>query len=100
MGIKQVRLSSQAKDQLSRLKTKTGIQQWNILCRWAFCLSLRQPSPPTPMDIPADSDLEMTWAVFGGHPHELYQALLRERSILDGFSIPSDESKKSEAKER
>ena len=38
MSIKQVRLSNQAKEQLIRLKTRTGIQQWNILCRWALCL--------------------------------------------------------------
>jgi DNA sulfur modification protein DndE len=36
MIIKQVRLSQQAKDQLARLKGKTGIKNWNILCRWAF----------------------------------------------------------------
>ena len=31
MSIKHIRLSSQAKDQLIRLKTRTGIDQWNIL---------------------------------------------------------------------
>jgi len=30
--IKQIRLSSQARDQLIRLKSKSGIGQWNILC--------------------------------------------------------------------
>jgi DNA sulfur modification protein DndE len=55
MSIKQFRLSAQARDQLIRLKTRTGIGQWNILCRWAFCLSLRQPTPPTPVEIPSDS---------------------------------------------
>src|SRR5438045_3399983 len=91
MSLKQIRLSAQAREQLIRLKTKTGIQQWNILCRWAFCLSLRQPSPPTPLDIPADSNLEMSWQVFGGDAQELYLALLKERCIQDGFSNPSDE---------
>jgi DNA sulfur modification protein DndE len=91
MSIKQIRLSAQAREQLIRLKTKTGIPQWNILCRWAFCLSLRQPSPPTPMDIPADSNVEMSWAVFGGDAHELYLALLKERCIQDGLTNPSDE---------
>ena len=42
MSIKQVKLSTQAKEQLIRLKTRTGIPHWNVLCRWAFCLSLRQ----------------------------------------------------------
>ena len=46
MSIKQVRLSNQAKEQLIRLKTRTGIQQWNILCRWALCLSLKELTPP------------------------------------------------------
>lgn len=39
MIIKQVRVSQQAKDQLSRLKAKTGIKNWNILCRWALLYS-------------------------------------------------------------
>ena len=90
MSIKQFRLSAQAREQLIRLKTRTGIGQWNILCRWAFCLSLRQPTPPTPLDIPSDSNVEMTWQVFGGEAHEVYLALLKERCVRDGLAI-SDE---------
>ncbi len=90
MSIKQVRVSSQAKDQFSRLKAKTGIQQWNILCRWAFCVSLRQSTPPTPIDSPADSNVEMTWQTFGGEAHELYLAALKERCVRDGLGC-SDE---------
>lgn len=85
MSLKQIRLSSQAKEQLVRLKAKTGIGQWNILCCWAFCLSLRQPTPPTPVEIPADSNVEMEWQVFGGEAHELYLALLKERCERDGL---------------
>jgi len=85
MSIKQFRLSAQAREQLIRLKTRTGITQWNILCRWAFALSLRQPTPPTPLDIPSDSNVEMTWQVFGGEAHELYLALLKERCERDGL---------------
>ena len=54
MTLRQIRLSSQAKEQLIRLKTRTGIGQWNILCRWAFCLSLAEPTPPTPIEIPGE----------------------------------------------
>jgi DNA sulfur modification protein DndE len=85
MSIKQFKLSAQARDQLIRLKTRTGIDQWNILCRWAFCLSLRQPTPPTPIDLPSDSNVEMTWQVFGGEAHEVYLALLKERCVRDGL---------------
>jgi DNA sulfur modification protein DndE len=90
VSIKQVRLSSQAKEQLIRLKARTGIVHWNILCRWAFCLSLRQPSPPAPIDLPADSNVEMTWQVFGGDCHELYLALLKERCAADGLGTSDD----------
>jgi DNA sulfur modification protein DndE len=90
MSIKQFRLSGQAREQLIRLKTRTGITQWNILCRWAFCLSLRQATPPTPMEIPSDSNVEMTWQVFGGEAQELYLALLKERCERDGLGT-SDE---------
>jgi DNA sulfur modification protein DndE len=90
MSIKQIRLAAQAREQLIRLKTRTGIGQWNILCRWAFCLSLRQPSSPTPVEGPADSNVEMTWQVFGGEAQELYLALLKERCERDGVGT-SDE---------
>ena len=85
--VKLIRLSSQAKEQLIRLKTRTGIGQWNILCRWALCLSLSEPTPPTPVEIPADSNVEMSWGVFAGEWHELYLALLKERCLRDGQEI-------------
>jgi DNA sulfur modification protein DndE len=90
MSIKQVRVSSQAREQLIRLKTRTGIGHWNVICRWAFCLSLRQPSPPAPLDIVADSNVEMDWPVLGGEAHELYLALLKERCEQDGLGTADD----------
>lgn len=88
--IKQVRLSNQAKEQLIRLKTRTGIQNWNVLCRWALCVSLREPTPPSPIDVPADSNVEMSWHVFGGEHHEIYLALVKQRCERDGLDA-SDE---------
>lgn len=88
--MKQIRLSSQAKEQLIRLKTRTGIGQWNILCRWAFCVSLAEATPPTPVEIPADSNVEMSWLVFGGEHHELYLALLKARCERDGLDADDE----------
>lgn len=88
MVVKQIRLSQHAKDQLSRLKGKTGISNWNVLCRWALCLSLQEPSVPQDIDIPADSNVEMSWHVFGGEFHELYSALVIQRCLDDG--LPTD----------
>ena len=83
--LKQFKVSSQARDQLIRLKSRTGIGQWNVLCRWALMVSLREDSPPTPVDIPADSNVEMTWQVFGGEHSELYWAIIKARCVKDGL---------------
>jgi len=80
-----IRLSQRAKDQLIKLKRDTGIMQWNMLCRWAFCTSLAEPSVPPDADHPADSNVEMDWRTFGGEYAEVYRALLRERCKMDGI---------------
>jgi DNA sulfur modification protein DndE len=85
MLVKQIRLSNTAKDQLIRVKARTGIQQWNVLCRWALCLSLREPNVPVSMEIPADSNVEMTWHVFVGEFSEAIEGLVRWRCALDGW---------------
>lgn len=87
MLIRQVRLSNRAKQQLSRLKGKTGIQNWNVLCRWALCLSLADPTTPPEEDIVLDSNVEMSWYVFGGEYHEIYTALLVQRCIDEGLEV-------------
>lgn len=76
MVIKQIKLSSQAKERLSRLKGKTGIKNWNILCRWAFCYSLSENTMLTDIPSSADSNLEMSWYTFGGEYSDLYEALI------------------------
>lgn len=76
MIVKQIRVSNQAKDKLSRLKGKTGIKNWNVLCRWALCYSLKEDSIPTDIQIVQDSNLEMSWFTFGGEYSDLYEALI------------------------
>lgn len=78
MIVKQIKLSSQAKDKLSRLKGKTGIRKWNVLCRWAFCYSLSENTVPADVQINSDSNLEMSWYTFAGEYSELYEALMIE----------------------
>ena len=64
MFVKQIKLPTQSKDRLSRLKGRTGIQNWNVLCRWALCFSLSESTIPTDFELPADSNLEMSWLTF------------------------------------
>lgn len=90
MSLEHIRLSKQAREQLIRLKRHTGIEHWNVLCRWAFCRSLAEPNVPPPSRIPADSNVEMSWRVFGGRNHEIYLALLKERCLRDGFKLDDE----------
>lgn len=90
MSIDRIQLSQQAKDQLLKLKRNTGIKHWNVLCRWAFCISLAEPAVPPNAKIPADSNVEMTWKVFGGPHHELYLALLKARCRRDGIETSEE----------
>jgi DNA sulfur modification protein DndE len=76
MLVKQIKLSNQAKEKLSRLKGKTGIKNWNVLCRWALCYSLKEGSIPTDIPIVQDSNVEMSWYTFGGEDSDLYEALV------------------------
>jgi len=90
MAIEHIHLSKQAKDQLIKLKRITGIKNWNVLCRWAFCISLAESSIPPAAKIPADSSVEMTWKVFGGPYHDIYMVLLKERCSRDGIALDND----------
>ena len=88
--IEHIRLSQLAKDQLASVKRKTKLQHWNEICRWAFCLSLAEPSTPSQKKFPNDSSLEMSWRVFAGQYQEVYLAVLKERCLRDGFEINSE----------
>jgi DNA sulfur modification protein DndE len=88
--VERVRISQAAKDQLIKLKRVTKIDQWNILCRWALCRSLAEPTPPSPVAIPADSNVEMTWQVFGGAIGDLLIVALRQRCDADGLSLDNE----------
>lgn len=85
MPIEHIHLSQQAKEQLIKVKRWTGIQNWNTLCRWAFCLSLSESGIPPQAKIPADSSVEMSWKVFGGPHADIYLALLKERCQRDNL---------------
>jgi DNA sulfur modification protein DndE len=90
MIMKQIRVSQRSKEKLSRLKGKTGIKNWNILCRWALCYSLSEKTIPTDVEIPSDSNLEMSWYTFGGEYSDLYDALIRAWCIEMG--LPTDDA--------
>ncbi len=88
--LNRIQLSQTAKDQLTKLKRSTKIEQWNILCRWAFCRSLAEPTIPSPVPIPADSNVELTWQVFGGEMSDILIIALKQRCYNDKLGIDKE----------
>lgn len=88
--VERIKLSQSAKDHLIKLKRITKIQNWNVLCRWALCRSLAEKSPPSPIPIPADSNIEMTWQVFGGSLSDLLLMALKQRCQDDGMDTDNE----------
>lgn len=90
MPLEQIKLAQAAKDQLVKLKRRTGLKNWNVLCRWGFCRSLAEPTRPSPIPIPADSSVEMTWKVFGGPHADIYWGLLLHRCQEEGLELDEE----------
>jgi DNA sulfur modification protein DndE len=84
--IDKVRLSYKEKNSISRLKGLTGLDNWNIFARWAFCysLSLNEEVIFTEDD---KLDVEMTWMVFAGKNFKIYQDLLVQECNKLGLAL-------------
>jgi DNA sulfur modification protein DndE len=83
--IERVKISQNGKEQLMKLKRTTKIDQWNILCRWALCRSLAEPTLPSPVPIKLDSNVEITWRVFGGEISDMLLIALKQRCYNDAL---------------
>jgi DNA sulfur modification protein DndE len=88
--LERVRISQTAEEQLIRLKGRTKIKQWNILCRWALCRALAEPSIPSPVTIKTDSKVEIAWNVFGGEIADILLIALKQRCHQDGLGTEPD----------
>lgn len=83
MLIDNIRLGQQSRDQLIRLKRITGIDNWNVLCRWAFSLSVADKNPPPRSKIGGEAAVEMNWKTFAGEYSDVYLAILIQRAHDD-----------------
>ncbi len=82
-----VRVDERAKSHLTTLKRRTGIKNWNVLCRWALCVSLAEPSIPADQEVGTLSNVEMSWSTFGGPAADIYAAIIRARCSGDGIPL-------------
>lgn len=74
-----LRLGKQSRDHLIKIKRVTGIEHWNIICRWALLVSLREPTKPVTPPETAEGGVEIPWKVFAGDLGPPLIALLRMR---------------------
>lgn len=88
--VETIRISRQGREQLIKLRRQTGIEHWNVLCRWAFCVSLREKTAPLQTTEKLDGGVEMTWKVFSGEHGDIYSALCWLRAQKDGFPEGAD----------
>ncbi len=82
MNIETLHLDEDAKRRLTSLKRRTGISQWNILSRWAFCTSLASGHVVGALKNAPLSSVEMTWKVFSGQNGKAYEALALQSHSL------------------
>lgn len=73
-----VKLTIGERTLLSRLKNPTGIDNWNIFARWAFCYSIGKGSEIDLNEQDGEYGVEMSWVVFSGKNYKLYQDLLTQ----------------------
>jgi len=88
--IETVRVSERARYQLMTIRKRTGIENWNVICRWALVISLKDQSIPPHENIVTDSSVEMTWRTFGGTYEKTYLGLLIQRLVKDKIEITKD----------
>ena len=90
MKLDSIRLNASARNQLVSLRRKTGIENWNVLCRWAFCLSLSEGTLPRKEYGKGASGVEMTWKTFAGIHEGAYLALLKTFCYKHGIPMNSN----------
>jgi DNA sulfur modification protein DndE len=84
-----VRIGSDIREQLITMKRRTGVMNWNVLCRWALCRSLAEPTAPPTTSLGGNTAVEMTWKTFSGAVGTIYWWLITQRTKELG--LPLDE---------
>ncbi len=81
--IDRVKISAAAKQQLSTLKKRTGIEHYNVICRHALCESLANESKVPNENIQFTGGIEIDWKVFAGESDDTLLNVLISRTLID-----------------
>lgn len=79
--IERVRLSAVAKQQLSTLKRRTGIEHYNVICRHALCASLANSTQVPDETLQFSGGIEIEWKTFAGEAESTLLNLLIVRAV-------------------
>jgi len=81
--LENIGVSQRSREILITLKRRTGIANWNIISRWAFCDSLADQNRPVPVVGHADSNIDMSWNTFAGEISDALLAAFEIRAAKD-----------------
>ena len=94
----ELRLNNHFRNALITLRRRTSVPTMNILCRWALCVSLAEPTKPRVIEEKIDSQsnpteargIEIRWETFSGKDAEIYLSLLKQRCLSEGRTIDAE----------
>jgi DNA sulfur modification protein DndE len=89
--VDEIRIGIRSKDVLLRLKRRTGLGQWNHLCRIAYAASLSDSSHPSAPSA-GEAAIRMEWKTFAGHLSEELVAINSLRARVDGVDTSNREA--------
>ena len=75
-----LKTTTHIKNVLSSIKRVTGIEYWNVICRWALCISLKQKSLPRLVEEKLDG-VEIDYDVFVGKNNSIYIFFIYNKCI-------------------
>lgn len=81
--IERVKLTAAAKQQLSTLKRRTGIEHYNVIGRHALCASLANKTKVPHEALQFSGGLEIEWRTFAGEAEATLTNLLIMRALVD-----------------
>ena len=88
--IESLKISDRAFLDITQIKSKTRIDTMNIICRWAFNISLSSDLPPPPFAKEDKINKEIDWKIFAGDYEYLITALLKNRLNQDKMKITNE----------
>ena len=71
-----VRLSASERDLLSRIKRKTSVDSWNVLCRWALAAGLSSDLNNLVKSQEKRDAVEIRWETFAGRWSDVISAIV------------------------